>query len=654
MRRVAVVGSGVSGLVAAHLLSKHASVTLYEADDRLGGHADTHVVDTPQGPVAVDTGFIVHNARTYPTLLRIFEELGVATQDSDMSMSVRDEATGLEYAGALGARGLFPTWRNAVNLRYWRMLLEIPLFHRRARAVMAAAGSDTTLAEFLEAGRFSAYFRRHFMTPLVSCVWSCDPAVALEYPARYLFTFLEHHGMLQVFGSPRWRTVTGGSHEYVRRVGATIADVRLATKVLDVDERADEVLLTDGGGQVSSYDGVVIATHPDQALGMLNRPTPAQREVLGAIGYSANMAQLHTDTSLLPHAQAARGSWNYQRRVDDDGQVLITYDLSRLMRLPGWSDPAAPHYLVTLNGTDVVDPDTVIATREYAHPIYTPTSVAAQARLPEIDTARVAFAGAYHGWGFHEDGARSGLRAAQRLEPAAALAGPAPDRTPDTTPHRYRTTIRHTRTGPVRNMFRYRSTSWLVDVDHLPRGFQARDHVGDPARSVRENVEALLADHDIDLHGGRIRMLAQPRSLGYVFNPLTVFWCDSADGSTTAVVLEVHNTYGGRHAYVVRPDERGRARIGKELYVSPFNDTGGEYAVVVPPPGERVHAAITLHRDGQPPFVATLDGTAVRGTRPRPSLSSHLVAARIRRQGIALWLRRLPVHPRPAPTEEAR
>jgi DUF1365 family protein len=220
---------------------------------------------------------------------------------------------------------------------------------------------------------------------------------------------------------------------------------------------------------------------------------------------------------------------------------------------------------------------------------------------------------------------------------------------------RYRTTIRHHRTAPVRSAFSYRSTSWLVDLDHLPgHGFQARDHIGEPDRTLRENVETVLAEHGVNLEGGRIRMLTQPRSLGYVFNPITVFWCDHRDGTRAAVVVEVHNTYGGRHAYVVHPDEHGRARIGKELYVSPFNDTSGEYDVLVPEPGERVQVAVTLRRPGQPPYVATLNGHAVPGNRPRPSLSSHLVMARIRRQGIGLWLRRLPIQPRPTnPAKES-
>ena len=637
----AVIGSGVAGLIAAHELSRRGQVTLYEADTRVGGHADTHDVDG----LAIDTGFIVHNQRTYPTLLRVFDELGVPTQDSEMSMSVRDEASGLEYAGALGARGLFPTWHNLGKPRFLRMLAEITRFHRRARALLAApegeAPSDQTLASFLEEGGFTPYFRRHFMTPLVACVWSCDPAVASDYPARYLFAFLEHHGMLSVFGSPTWRTVTGGSRTYVERIVAGLHEVRTGTKVTDLAETPAGVRVTDGNGETRTYDAVVVATHPDQALSLLSEPTSLQRAVLGAIPYSANVAQLHTDTRLLPRAERARASWNDQARAARTGDVLVSYDLTRLMRLP-----TDIHYLVTLNGTDVVDPETVIATREYAHPIYTPASVAAQRRLPEIETPRVAFAGAYHGWGFHEDGALSGLRAAQRL------AGRAPAPALPATPMRYDTTVRHTRTAPLKNAFRYRSEAWLVDLDALPRGFEARDHVGDPAGTLRGNIDAILAEHGVDLAGGRVLMLAHRRQLGYVFNPISVHWCFDRDDQVAAVVVEVHNTYGGRHAYVVHPDEHGRAEVEKRLYVSPFNDVSGRYSVVVPVPGRRAHVAVTLHREGQPPFVATLSGTRA-GARRLPSLAPQLAMARIRLQGIKLWLRRLPVQPRPEPRQEA-
>ena len=641
-REIAVIGSGVSGLVAAHLLGKSARVTLFEAADRLGGHADTHTVATPEGDIAIDTGFIVHNDRTYPVLTSLFAELGVATQASDMSMSVHDDASGLAYAGALGVRGLFASRRTRTDPRHWRMLLEVKRFHRRARALLSQGdGRSQTLAEFLDGGRFSAYFRRHFMVPLVACVWSCEPSAALDYPAHYLFAFLEHHGMLTVFDSPTWRTVTGGSHEYVRRIAAGLDEVLLDTKVVDVVEGPAGVRVTDGDGVERSYDGVVIAGHPDQALAMLAAPSPLQREVLGSFRYSDNLAQLHTDVSLLPPARAARASWNFQRRAD--GRAVVTYDLSRLMRLPGHDSPAATRYLVTLNGSDLIDPDTVIATREYAHPIYDPVSVAAQERLPEIDTDRIAFAGAYHGWGFHEDGARAGAAAARRL------GGASPSLSPDTAPVRYRTTIRHTRTAPVRNDFSHHSASWLIDLDHVPlHGFEARDHIGDPANTLRANVDAFLAEHGVE-RPARIRMLANRRSLGFVFNPITVFWCDDAAGRRSAVVVEVHNTYGGRHAYLLHPDKHGRAEVGKELYVSPFNavvpGSAGHYSVVVPEPGDRVHVAVTLHRPGHPPFVANLRGTTDPNARPRPELTALLVALQIRVHGIRLWLRGLPIQP---------
>jgi predicted NAD/FAD-binding protein len=410
--RRAVIGSGVAGLTAAHVLSKQGPVTLYEADARLGGHADTHEVEIGGRIVQVDTGFIVHNDRTYPTLLRLFGELGVQTQDSDMSMSVRCDATGLEYAGAKGPRGLFPVAGNLANPAYLRMLAEVRRFHREARRLLARPpGSDETLAAFAQRVRFSDYFAECFLEPLVAAVWSCDPAMALDYPARYLFEFLDHHGMLTVFGSPTWRTVAGGSARYVERVAAGIDEIRLASPVRGVTERDGEVLVKDDLGGVEAYDSVVIAAHPRQALSMLTEPTVLQREVLSAMPYSQNVAQLHTDESVLPHSSGARASWNYWQRNGSAGGVLVTYDMTRLQRL----DVGDTRLLVTLNGVDCVDRSQVIDTMHYEHPLYTPESVAAQRRLPQINSSRIAFAGAYHGWGFHEDGAQSGVAAAAHL-----------------------------------------------------------------------------------------------------------------------------------------------------------------------------------------------------------------------------------------------
>lgn len=410
-RRVAVVGSGVAGLTAAYVLSKSAHVTLYEADDRLGGHADTHVVDG----VGVDTGFIVHNDRTYPTLLRLFAELNVPTQESDMSMSIRCDGCGLEYSGGQGVRGILPSVRTFARPRYLKMLREITRFHRTATELLRATDStvsDETLADFLGRTRFSEYFTAHFMAPLVSAVWSCDPGTALNYPARYLFTFLEHHGMLSVTGSPVWRTVTGGSVRYVERVAAYIDEIRTSTAVHAVYRHVDGVDIRDSRDVLERYDAVVIAVHPHQALKMLAEPTALEHSVLGSMPYSINHTQLHTDQSVLPVTTSARASWNY--RIPECGaqpdSVLVSYDMTRLQRLAG-----SQRFLVTLGGSHVVDPSTVLDEMTYEHPQYTPASLEAQRRLPELNTDTVAFAGAYHGWGFHEDGAESGRVAAERV-----------------------------------------------------------------------------------------------------------------------------------------------------------------------------------------------------------------------------------------------
>ncbi|MGW5087093.1 NAD(P)/FAD-dependent oxidoreductase [Streptomyces sp. 067-1] len=413
-RRTAVVGSGVAGLTAAYVLGREHRVTLYEADDRLGGHAHTHDLTASDGRVhRVDSGFIVHNRRTYPNLLRLFGELGVATQQSEMSMSVRCEGCGLEYAGARGPAGLLARPRNALHGPYLRMLAQVPRFHRAARGLLTDdADQSLTLGEFLDREGFSPYFRAHFMTPVVSAVWSCDAATALRYPAAYLFRFLHHHGMLAVGGSPVWRTVTGGSRSYVDRIAERLPDVRTATPVRSVARHADGVDVTAADGTTDTYDHLVLAVHPDQALELLADPTPDEKEVLGAFRYSRNATLLHTDTALLPRSRGARSSWNYLMPACDAGadRVRVSYDMNRLQRLD-----AADTYVVTLGGEDRVDPGRVLARMTYEHPVYTLESVAAQRRLPGLRTPVTAYAGAYHGWGFHEDGCRSGVEAAAAL-----------------------------------------------------------------------------------------------------------------------------------------------------------------------------------------------------------------------------------------------
>ncbi len=424
-------------MTAAYLLQRAYDVTLYEAQPRLGGHAHTHdVIATGAGEagdrvVSIDSGFIVHNDRTYPNLLRLFAELGVDTQDSDMSMSVRCDGCGLEYAGARGLGGIFAQPANAANPRFLRMLVEVKRFHRHAHRVLRQTDDEqpdgtnpATLGAFIESGRYSPYFVRHFLVPLVSCVWSCPPETALAYPARYLFEFLDHHGALQVTGSPQWRTVVAGSARYVERIAKELPVTVVGTPVRSVARVGEGAAHGPGGGagrgveirdaadRVDAFERVVVATHADEALALLAAPRADERAVLGAFGYSANETVLHTDATLLPRSRRARASWNYRldRCEGDTDHVQVSYHMNRLHRL---SEPT--DYVVTLNGQGRIRADSVIARMRYTHPIYTPASVAAQAKLASLNDDRLAFAGAYHGWGFHEDGCRSGVQAAAAL-----------------------------------------------------------------------------------------------------------------------------------------------------------------------------------------------------------------------------------------------
>jgi predicted NAD/FAD-binding protein len=412
-RRMAVIGAGIAGLTAAHVLQGDADVTLFEAADRLGGHADTHEVATADGQVLnIDTGFIVHNKETYPTLLRLFSELDVATQESDMSMSISCAECGLEYAGGRGLSGLLPSLKAVSSGRYLKMLTEVVRFHRQAKLVLAGTDDTLTLQQFLAAGKFSPYFVSHFMTPVVAAVWSTAPTKAGDYPARYLFTFLANHGMLSVTGAPPWYTVVGGSARYVEKVAKGLTSVQTSTQIKSVVRTGAGVDITDTDGVSEHFDGVVIATHPHQALKILGSPRASEREVLSAIGYTRNPTLLHTDTSVLPVAARAQASWNYAMpsctaRPD---AVQLSYNMNRLQRLE-----ADATYVVTLNGEAHVDQHSILAEMDYEHPVYTTESVAARERLPQLNDGVVAFAGAYHGWGFHEDGARSGVAAAASL-----------------------------------------------------------------------------------------------------------------------------------------------------------------------------------------------------------------------------------------------
>ncbi|MBA2560031.1 MAG: FAD-dependent oxidoreductase [Propionibacteriales bacterium] len=412
---VAVVGSGVSGLTAAYLLRRTHDVTLFEADERLGGHAHTHDLTASDGSKhLVDTGFIVHNDRTYPWLRKLFAELEVEVRPTEMSMSVRCNGCGLEYAGGRGVRGVLAQPQRLLDPQFVRMLAQMKRFYRSAAAFLRRTDDSdlTTYGEFLTGEAFTDHFVAHYAVPLVSCVWSSGRETALLYPARYLFRFLDHHGMLRVTGSPQWYTVVGGSRTYVDRLAARLTNVRRSRAVTDVTRRPDGVEIHDATGQVTHVDRIVIATHADQALNLLADPSDLEVRTLKAFGYSSNETVLHTDAAVLPDASAARASWNYRMSscTAPDEPTVVTYWMNRLQ---GHTSP--DDFLVTLNARKRINPDAVLAMMSYQHPIYTPEAVAAQSRLAALATNRTVYAGAYNGWGFHEDGCRSGVKAAQHF-----------------------------------------------------------------------------------------------------------------------------------------------------------------------------------------------------------------------------------------------
>ncbi|MBA2639427.1 MAG: FAD-dependent oxidoreductase [Nocardioidaceae bacterium] len=421
-RRVAVVGSGVSGLTAAWLLRHTHDVTVLEVDDRLGGHAHSHDVTATDGRTySVDSGFIVHNDRTYPLLRRLFAALGVQTRPTEMSMSIRCDGCGLEYAGGRGAAGIVAQPRRLADPRFVRLLSQVRRFQRQAKQFLASTPErdETTYRDFLAAGGFGTYFQQHYAVPIVSCVWSSGTGTALDYPARYLFAFLDQHGFLTLRDAPQWRTVVGGSQAYVRALAEQIGDVRTGVGARMVTRKPDGVQVLDSSDRLHVVDQVVLATHADDALALLTDATDDERRVLGAFGYSANTAVLHTDASVLPRAPRARASWNYRLEGcgEHPGSPRVSYWMNRLQ---GHED-AADTFMVSLND-DRPDPATVIAQMTYTHPRYTLASVAAQRELAGLTTTSTAFAGAHHGWGFHEDGCRSGVDAARRLGAAVERA----------------------------------------------------------------------------------------------------------------------------------------------------------------------------------------------------------------------------------------
>jgi predicted NAD/FAD-binding protein len=411
--RVAVVGAGISGLSAAYLLSRRHQVELFEKDPRLGGHAHTHTVEHEGHVYDLDSGFLVYNHRTYPHFVRLLGELGVGGHPSDMSFSVDCQRCRLQYS-TRGINGLFTQRHRAVDPAYLRMLASIPRFNRRARALLDdPEAKDQTLGEFLEAGRLPEPFARHFMLPLVGAVWSSSAADVRRFSARPLLRFMDNHGWLTI-DPPRWWTVRGGSRRYVEAIASRLGrGVHAGCGVLAVRREPDGVQVLTERREWRRFDRVVLATHADQALGMLTDPSREEVRLLGAFRYSRNRTLLHTDATVLPSSRRAWASWNMVmgdcRR--EGAPVSLTYHLNRLQSLPG-----PTQFCVSLNLGREPAAGTVLAEMDYTHPILDATAAAAQPGLRRLSGERhTFFAGAHMRYGFHEDGLMSGMKAAEAL-----------------------------------------------------------------------------------------------------------------------------------------------------------------------------------------------------------------------------------------------
>jgi predicted NAD/FAD-binding protein len=408
--RVAIVGGGVSGLVCAHLLHPHHEVTVFEAEGRLGGHTNTVRVDLADETHYVDTGFIVFNDRNYPLFSTLLDRLGVPSQPSTMSFSVSATDPDLEYRGN-GWR-LYAQPANALRPEFQRLLVDVLRFNHRARRLLGDRRDTASLGDFVRHGRYGDLFASHYLVPLGSAIWSADPTTFDAIPATTVASFFDHHGMLALKGRPEWRTVSGGSSRYVEALVRPFRHrVRLGSAVEKVTRRGTQVLVMSAGQGEESFDAVVMAAHSDQALKLLSDPSPTEREVLGAISYRDNVATLHTDVSLLPRRRAAWAAWNYHRSPELCRAPTVTYWMNCLQRLR-----SSAELLVTLNREHEIDPHRVLGQWRYAHPVFDQGSVRAQRRLGELQGRRGTFyCGAYWGYGFHEDGVRSGVDVARLL-----------------------------------------------------------------------------------------------------------------------------------------------------------------------------------------------------------------------------------------------
>ncbi|MFO1021427.1 MAG: FAD-dependent oxidoreductase [Planctomycetales bacterium] len=412
--RIAIVGSGISGLTAAYHLADRHEITVFEGNGYIGGHTNTVEVEIGAERHAIDTGFIVFNDWTYPNFVRLLDDLGVASRPTSMGFSVRCDASGWEYSGN-SLNSLFSQRRNLLRPRFWRMLADILRFNRNGGRLLEEIPEDLTVSEFLRKEKYSREFGECYLKPMGSAIWSCPLTKFGDFPVKFILEFYKNHGLLSVWKRPTWRVIEGGSRSYVTALTAKFRDrIRLRTPVAGVRRTEEGVLIVLTNGEVEKFDHVVMACHSDQALRRLEDATPTEREVLGCFPYERNVAVLHTDESLLPRNRRAWSSWNYHVRGDSTERATVTYCMNILQQIE-----SRQTFCVTLNEEEGIDPAKVLRRFEYHHPVFTTKRSAAQRRHRELlNVNRTSFCGAYWGNGFHEDGVVSGLAVVRALEGA--------------------------------------------------------------------------------------------------------------------------------------------------------------------------------------------------------------------------------------------
>lgn len=420
--KLAIIGSGISGLVAAYRLHVDHEITVFEANSYPGGHTNTVDVELDGEQHAIDTGFIVFNDWTYPNFMGLLSELGVTSRPTTMSFSVRNDRTGLEYNGH-SLNTVFAQRRNLLRPRFYRMLLDIARFNREARRLVIECDNETTVGQFLRKHGYSREFADQYLLPMGAAIWSCPTGQLAEFPIRFIVEFYHNHGLLSIRNRPTWRFIVGGSETYVRAMTRGFHNrIRLRTPIQRVRRIAGGVIVTPCGRESEQFDHVIFACHSDQALRILGEDaTNAEHSILSAFPYSRNVAVLHTDSSVLPKARRAWASWNYRLTGDDAAPASVTYNMNILQKLPSRNT-----FCVTLNDESQIAPDRVLRRFEYHHPVFTTLRTAAQARHHELlNSNRTSFCGAYWGNGFHEDGVKSALAVVSALRPAAQRPSPA-------------------------------------------------------------------------------------------------------------------------------------------------------------------------------------------------------------------------------------